>query len=136
MKGATLIKSFDKVMKKIDQVSTKQIQKALEHNKKAVEAKLGKTGSGRTYKVPGTDRTYTASSPGKPPAHYTGRLEKSIKIEIKQTRGGPTGKIGSTAFQAYWLEMGTRNMKARPFLEKTLREEERTTRQILGKRWF
>jgi HK97 gp10 family phage protein len=136
MKGATLVKSFDKVMKKIDQASTKQMKKALEHNKKAVEAKLGKTGSGKTYKVPGTARTYTASAPGKPPAHYIGRLEKSIKIEIKQTRGGPGGKIGSTAFQAYWQEMGTQNMKPRPFLEKTLREEERKTRQILGKRWF
>jgi HK97 gp10 family phage protein len=136
MKGFTLQKNINKVLKKIDNASTKQMKKALEHNKKAVEAKLGKTGSGRTYKVPGTDRTYTASAPGQPPARYRGILEKSIKIEVEQTANGPQGKIGSTAFQAYWLEMGTRNMRPRPFLENTLREEERTTKQILGQRWF
>lgn len=136
MKGVTLQKNINKVLNKIDNASTLQMKKALEHNKKAVEAKLGKTGSGRTYKVPGSDRTYTASAPGKPPAKYVGNLEESIKTEVKQTKSGPQGKIGSTAFQAYWLEMGTRKMKARPFLEKTLREEERTTRQILGQRWF
>jgi HK97 gp10 family phage protein len=136
MKGFRLKSYVDKAIKKIDQASTKRMKKALEYNKKAVEKKLGKTGSGKTYKVPGTDRTYTASSPGKPPAKYTGKLEKSIKTEVEQTRSGPEGKIGSTDFKAYWQEMGTQNMKPRPFLTPTLQEEERKTRQILGKRWF
>lgn len=40
---------------------------------------LSGQGSGRTYRVPGTSRTYTASAPGEVPAKRTGKFRISWK---------------------------------------------------------
>ena len=66
-------------------------------------------GSGEPY-------THTAAEEGSAPNTDTGTLVKSIRTEIK-----PNGIfVGSTLKYAGWLEFGTRQMGARPWLNPAL----------------
>lgn len=83
--------------------------------------------SGRTYRVPGTKRTYTASAPGEAPANRTGVFRASwqmhsetvdvdgsditvagVESRYKVPRGHLLGEI---------LEKGTQKMSPRPYKE-------------------
>lgn len=69
--------------------------------------------SGATYEKYNPRRTHTASAAGSPPNTDTGRLVGSIRaIET----GTPSATVEAQAEYAKWLEFGTRNMQARPFL--------------------
>lgn len=86
----------------------------------ANEAKRGMAGqrAGRRYRVPGTQRYYTASRPGEYPANRTGRLRASIQIaaEVNAFMGSALAIVGATALYAPFLQYGTKFMQARPFL--------------------
>ena len=51
-------------------------------------------GSGQTYDVPGTNRTYTASAPGQPPAVLFGLLKNSIKVDFSETQDVIKSTVG------------------------------------------
>jgi phage gpG-like protein len=81
--------------------------------------------SGRTYKVPGTSRTYTASAPGEAPAQATGQLRQSVKTSVDIEGSKIIGIVGSDLPYARRLEFGYNetdsagrhyNMAARPWL--------------------
>lgn len=57
------------------------------------------------------------SAPGKPPNSDSGDLIRSMRTDLK----GLSGFVGSDLLYSIFLEYGTVNMKARPFLRKSLR---------------
>ncbi len=59
-------------------------------------------------------RVVNVSKPGSPPNTDTGRLVQSIKFEFADDLS--SGFVGSNLKYAAWLEFGTENMSARPWL--------------------
>lgn len=66
------------------------------------------------YSASGKKRVVLASKPGDPPNTDTGRLVQSIKFDFQD--GGLTGRVGTNLKYGAWLEFGTKNMEARPWL--------------------
>lgn len=77
---------------------------------------LTQRGHGRLYIRPG-GRSHRASAPGEVPARDEGNLVRSIGFE----RIGPlTWRWGSGSIVALWMERGTRNIKPRPWMQRSL----------------
>jgi len=62
----------------------------------------------------GPKRVVVASRPGEPPNTDTGRLVQSIKFDFKNS--GLIGRVGTNLKYGAWLEFGTENTAARPWL--------------------
>lgn len=77
--------------------------------------------SGRTYTVPGTSRTYTASSPGEAPAARMGELRKTIKGFVKRENRNIIGVVGTELDYGAFLQVGTRTIAPRPWLDVAFR---------------
>ena len=81
--------------------------------------------SGRTYRVPGTRRTYTASAPGEPPAVRTGAFRGSWKRRVVK-QGGVVKAITESDLRAgkyllgNILEEETKRMAPRPYKQKVI----------------
>ena len=103
---ADILDSMDKVNNKV----------ALDVRSEAQRSMRGPK-SGRTYRVPGTKRTYKASAPGEAPARRFGTLNDSIQVEFisKCHR-----RVGTNLDYAKSLELGTKKMAARPYLRPAL----------------
>ena len=112
------------------------MQEALIELRNEVLKTLSGTRSGRTYFVPGTRRTYTASAPGQPPAQATSALRQSIKWTIEKIRGKVVGKVGTDLIQGLMTEYGTRNMAARPWLLKSAEKAQGKMKKILSRKWL
>jgi HK97 gp10 family phage protein len=80
-------------------------------------------------------KTYTASSPGEPPAVATGQLRQSIKTSIEQVGLNIIGYIGSGIVYAPCLEFGTKKMSPRPWLKPSFEKSEPKLKDILGGTW-
>lgn len=79
--------------------------------------------SGRVYKKPRSNATYTASAPGEPPAVRTGMLRMSWGMKaVGDGKGTYTAGIYSDVPYAEKLDEGTPHgyIKPRPFKEKTI----------------
>jgi HK97 gp10 family phage protein len=83
-------------------------------------------------------RIVNAAPPGSPPNTDTGRLVQSIEVEKGE---GNSFLVGTNLKYGAWLEFGTRQMDARPWLSvavkltsKKLKEISRTAYQNLIKR--
>lgn len=79
-------------------------------------------GGGRTYRVPGTKRTYSASAPGEVPAVRTGAFRNSWQPTTYAFGDSYISRITSGIFYAGWLEHGTPGgqMAPRPHHQKIL----------------
>ena len=88
--------------------------------------------SGRTYRVPGTKATYTASAPGEPPAVRTGALRMSFGMTATGNNGSYTAEIHTDVPYANYLEEGTSRMAARPFKEKIIEKAKPKVMQIFS----
>ena len=81
--------------------------------------------SGRTYRVPGTKRFYTASAPGEPPAVRTGAFRGSWKRRVVK-EGNVVKAITESDLRTgkyllgNLLEEGTRRTAARPYKQKVI----------------
>jgi hypothetical protein len=96
---------------------------------------LSGTRSGRTYRIPGTKRTYTASAPGEAPAVRFGDLRRSVKVERDPT--DPTRVIvGSDLKKAVQLEKGTRRMAPRPHLQPAVEKAMPEVERAFNVRWL
>lgn len=98
------------------------------------------TKTGRRYKVKGQNVWYNASRPGEYPARPTGRLATSIRVVAQENlsmAGGATfaGLVGTNLLYGVYLEMGTVNMKARPWLSMALFAAQPDIQAILSKKW-
>lgn len=129
-------RNLDQVVKKIDDMAAQRMTEACLHVQNKTKEKLSGSRTGRTYRVPGTNRTYTASAPGEPPAVMTGQLRSSIKYRIVGELRVLRGEVGSKLKKAPMLEFGTRKMAARPFLRPTFQEELPEIKNILSRKWF
>ncbi|MBA7569926.1 hypothetical protein ES708_11668 [subsurface metagenome] len=156
----------EKVVRKIEDTASKKMAEAVNVVRNTVLETLSGSRSGRTYRVPGTKRTYTASSPGKPPAQATGRLRQSIKTSVGGEGRTVIGKVGTTLDYGKYLEFGTRGgavirprtakvlaffvdgqdvfatqviqgpIAPRPWLKPSFEKAVPKVKNILGKKWF
>ncbi len=76
-------------------------------------------------------RTVTVSDPGSPPHTDTGRLRQSIKFNYKDG----VGNVGSNYKVAAWLEFGTEDVSARPWLSVAVEQAAKEIADIFNK-WF
>lgn len=77
-------------------------------------------GSGEVYEKYNPRRTHKASAAGQPPATDTGFLASNIFLDIDSN--GLGADIESRADYSLFLEFGTSNMAARPFMQPALEE--------------
>ena len=91
---------------------------------------------GRTYYVPGTHKTYTASAPGEPPAQATGHLRQNLQKGVELEGTQVVGYVGTEDKFGPMLEFGTRNMAPRVWLRKSFEESEEKVKEIFTRQWF
>ena len=135
-----LVFHTEKVVKAIEDTAGKRMAEAVIAVHKTVLETLSGQRSGRTYYVPGTRTTYTASAPGQPPAKATAELSKNIKFSVKSEGKVITGMVGTDKIQGLMTEFGTKTghspMLPRPWLRPSFEKALPKVKSILGKRWF
>lgn len=109
----------------------KKLDKACIHLKAAVKRKISrkqprKRYSGRGISYKGLD----PSKAGEAPKQLTSQLIRSIAHQVNKQ--DLSGRVGSGMDHAFWLEMGTSQMAARPFLRPALNEEANKIMDILA----
>ena len=124
------------VMHSIGQTASQRMLEAVNVVRNQALETLSGNRTGRTYKVPGTGRTYTASAPGEPPAQASGELRQSVKVAVVAEEKRLIGLAGSDSKHAAPLEFGTRNMAARPWLRISFEKVLPKIKEILSRRWF
>ncbi len=73
---------------------------------------------------------HRASVPGKPPALDFGNLMNSIQSRVTVGAAVVKGEVGSDIDYALYLEVGTHNMKARPYLRPAVTANKRKINKI------
>lgn len=101
-----------------------------------VQDQLTGSRSGRSYRIPGTKKRYTASKPGQAPASRTGTLRSSYRFQISRRGGDPVGEVGSPEEYALYLEKGTDRMAPRPHVQPAYKGREGPIKAHLGRTWF
>jgi len=125
-----------KVMKSIDQTAAQRVIEASNEVRNTMLNTLSGNRTGRTYRVPGTKRTYTASSPGQAPAQATSGLRQSIKASLEVIGRKVIGVIGTDLPYGIMLEKGTKKMAARPWLLVSLMKTMPKIKEILSRKWL
>lgn len=95
----------------------------------AIQSIMSGAKSGRTYEKYNPRRTHTASADGQPPASDTGFLVSNITKNIKMS--GHEVEVESKANYSKFLEFGTQNMRARPFMFPALEKNKPRIRRLL-----
>lgn len=131
-----LVFHTDKVVKKIEDTAAKKMAEATQAVRTTVLETLAGKRSGRTYYIPGTRKSYTASAPGEPPAQATAELRQSIKTSVGSEDRTVVGVVGTDKIQGKMTEFGTRNMAPRPWLRISFEKALPKIKSVLGGRWF
>ena len=155
----------DKVVKSIEDTAASKMYEATQLVKEQVLETLAGSRSGRTYLVPGTKRTYTASSPGEAPAQASGHLRQNIKTSVEGKGKTVIGKVGTDVPYGSMLEFGTKGgavirakgkalafyvdgamvfakqviqgpIAPRPWLKPSFEKAMPALKALFGKRWF
>lgn len=130
VKVRSFVKEVQKRME--DEAKKKAIEVGNAIRNKVLEGMRGPW-TGKTYRVPGTARTYTASAPGEYPAVRLGALKASIKMVVRQDLYGVYAVVGTLIPYAKYLEgRGPNDPGIRPFLSKAYAEALPEIRRILG----
>ncbi len=124
------------VVKKIEDTAAKRMAEATQAVRTQVLETLSGSRSGRTYYVPGTRRTYTASAPGQPPATATAELRQNIETSVEGEDRTVIGIVGTDKIQGKMTEFGTRNMAPRPWLKISFEKALPKIKSILGRKWL
>jgi len=143
--GYTFVSHVPAVIVSINTASLTGIKKATQHVHKTLMGNLSnaKSRKGRTYRIPGTSRTYTASAPGEYPALRLGDLRSSVHWKIQ----GSSGIVHTNLLHGAYLEdpknTRTEAEGRRRWLRRTFEEEDDMIKEILygagnvgTRRWF
>lgn len=85
--------------------------------------------TGRLYYIAGRKRRHRASAAGEAPANLTGRLRKGVGFNVS---GWDQMEFGDRVYYGKFLEEGTKKMKPRPHLSKSVNYNEPYAEQKLG----
>ena len=132
----TLKLNSHNILPKLESVATQRMTAAANEVRNETIKTLSGNRTGRTYKVPGTQVTYTASAPGEPPAVQTGQLRNSIRDNVYSEGKSVKGEVGTELMKGLWLEKGTSKMAPRPWLEPSFNKSLERVKEILSRRWF
>lgn len=124
------------VIKKMEDTAMQRMLEVTNEVRNTTLETLSGDRSGRTYNVPGTKRTYTASAPGEPPAVATAQLRESVRTEVSVEAGKITGRVGTELEKGRHLEFGTRYMKPRPWLRISFFKALDEVKSILSRKWM
>lgn len=81
-------------------------------------------------------RVYGAfpSKPGQPPHKQVGVLRGSVTYEVAYSANGTLiARVGTNILYGKFLELGTRKMKARPWLKRALNEKRGDIQAIMNR---
>ena len=84
--------------------------------------------SGESYEKYNPRRTHRASAAGEPPAADTGYLHSNIFMDIDSD--GLGASVESRAEYSAYLEFGTADLAARPFMQPALEANKRAIRDL------
>lgn len=119
----TLQSFTNDVIKDLEKSEENSRRKALQYSAKKMRKNIGKRG---------------VSTSGDYPGRRTGGLRKSIRYKLRTGKKG-ISFVGSTAPHAHLLEFGHgdgKEQNKRPFVNKTLLEEEQEIINILSTEYF
>ena len=106
-----------RVMAEIGKQTNAIVAKAALEVRKEAQDSMERPKTGRTYRLPLSKATYRASAKGEAPAARLGTLKASV---LAHAVAAGRWRIESNLDYALGLEMGTRKVKARPFLRPAL----------------
>ena len=124
------------ILPKLESVATQRMFAAAQEVRNETIKTLSGNRTGRTYKVPGTQVTYTASAPGEPPAVQTGQLRNSVTAIVENEGKSVKGFVGTELMKGLHLEKGTSKMAPRPWLERSFDSSLDRVKEILSRKWF
>lgn len=129
-----LIWRGDFVMKKLGEESYNRLYALGEDLVTEVKDFISALGTGRMYKK-GKTVWYKASAPGFPPVVKTGELKGSVSHVVVIKGEATFLYIGTTKDYGYWLQVGTVNIEARPWLDVILKKLAPSNKVYLLKEW-
>lgn len=132
----TLKLNSHNILPKLESVATQRMYAAAQEVRNETLRTLSGNRTGRTYRVPGTQVTYTASAPGEAPAVQTGQLRNSVRDRVYSEGKSVKGEVGTELMKGLWLEKGTSKMAPRPWLERSFDNSLERVKEILSRRWF
>ena len=127
---------FDAAIKQIGSTAFERMMEATQTVRNQVLVTLSGPRTGRTYFVPDTKKTYTASAPGEPPAVATGRLRQTVKTAVRGEGKSIMGFVGTELEYGAELEYGSSRVEARPWLRISFEKAMPDVKGILGSTWF
>ena len=127
------------VIDAMDKVARHRMDKAVAIVQRKIYELFAEPKTGRTYYIPGTRTTYTASAPGEPPARATRELNAGIKRDM--TDDGTIGIVGTDVKHGTAMEFGTRRgdrlpVEPRPWLRPAFEQSEQEIRELFTEKWF
>ena len=117
----------------ISAASQKALIAAADVGRNQTVKNLAGSRTGRTYKVPGTQVTYTASAPGEFPAVATGNLRERVDRKVVNT---DEVQVGTGVEYGLYLEKKGQSKGGRPWLKRSLDEAKPAMLAKLAQRWF
>jgi hypothetical protein len=114
----------DKIEVNIGPLEEKQLEALVRHVARDIQAQMIRSfrdpKTGRVYKDH-KGRDYRASAPGQPPAIRSGRLLSETFKGISFPQPTEADLVINTGYETF-LELGTRRMRARPFVFPSINE--------------
>lgn len=129
-----LIWKGDFVLKKLGEESYNKLYSLGQDLTNEVKEFISKPGTGKMYKK-GKTVWYKASAPGFPPTIKWGELKGSVSHVVVLEGNKTFLYIGTTKDYGFWLQVGTVNMEARPWLDVILKKLAPSTKVYLLKEW-
>jgi hypothetical protein len=125
------------VMGAISEGALKALYAAANIGRNAVLVNLQGPRSGRVYKIPGTDATYTASAPGEYPAKVpTGPQAGVLQESVHIVQQGDGYLVGTNVPYGLYLEKKDPLHGGREWLRPSLEGVRKEMEAAVGTRWF
>lgn len=123
----TLKSYIPEAMQELKNVTADGIVAATLHLASKMKAKVGRSANkGRGKK----GVIYEASNPGEPPRKRRGTLQQGIGTQIDRAKLIGKAGVPQNVIYGFWLEVGTRYIKPRPWMVSTLNQEIDVIRQL------